>query len=161
MNRPISGTDVLKICNYQSNLLKYPELLKYNSIEDIMKHGACIILYEMEPNYGHWCCVFRTKNGYEFFDPYGYIPDTELEFIPRIFRIFNNEVYPHLLYLLYKSNLPIEYNHHRFQKKGRNIATCGRHVGMRLLLRKLPLEKYIKLFRGDADRMVFELTKDI
>jgi hypothetical protein len=162
-NIALSNEEILQICNNKANLLTYPELHKYNDINQCLgKYGAVIILYETRKDYGHWVCVFKSaKNKLEFFDPYGLFPDEELKFIPEHFRKISNQQYPHLTYLLYKSNYLIEYNDHKLQKKLKNIATCGRHVGLRILLRKYNIDQYASLFKDkcfNADQIVTMLT---
>lgn len=155
MDKSLSGEEVLKICHGKANILKYSDLKKIRRIQDCFRFGACILLYEYKPNYGHWCCIFENQNGIEFFDPYGYIPDDELEFVPSFIKI------PYLTKLLYQSNRNIEYNADRLQEDKEGINTCGRHVGMRLLLRMVPIDDYVKIFGSPCDEIIYKLTSDI
>lgn len=167
-SKSLSGDDILKLIDYKANLMTYPELTKCDDINKCLgKHGALILLYETKKNYGHWVCLIRhNKKHIEFFDSYNFFPDDELNFIPEKFRKISNQSYPHLTYLLLKSNANIEYNHARLQKftidPDEHIATCGRHVATRINLRKIPLDEYIKIMKGnkecDPDTIVTFLT---
>jgi hypothetical protein len=165
--KAFSGADILKFLNYKCNLMTYPELTNCESIFDAMgEHKALVLLYLTKENFGHWVCVFEHDNGkIEFFDSYGTIIDDQLKQIKSNFRKVSNQDYPHLTYLLYNSNRPVEYNHTPLQKKytdkGRTVSTCGRHVCVRLIARKMPLTKYIKLIKKqhtDPDSVVTFLT---
>jgi hypothetical protein len=153
IEKPFSGEDILQIINHKANLIKYNELKNYKSIEQVLQpHGAAIILYEWKPNYGHWVCIFYSPvpNRIEFFDSYGYFFDDEKKFIPSDYW-----QQPYLTFLLYdaqKRGFEIEFNNYQFQKRQtRGENTCGRWVGMRLLLRYLTLEQFKKIFNYEND----------
>ncbi len=148
INKSFSARDILDMVDHKANLITYPQLLKYETIDEAMgKYGALVLLYETREYYGHWCTIFKlNKNTLEFFDPYGIIIDDELKFINKKFRQESNQDFPYLTKLLYNSKYKITYNHHQFQKYGHNINTCGRWVSLRLIFRKLSLKQFIKLF---------------
>jgi hypothetical protein len=162
--KSFSGNEVLELCDDKAVIITYPELADYDSIDDVMKpYGAVILLYETAKNYGHWCCLIKTKkNRIEFFDPYGLSVDKELKFIPQHFRKSNDEEYPHLSYLLYKSKYEVEYNHTKLQKFMKDVNTCGRWVAMRIIMRYLPLPKFVDLFKNNkcfnSDSLVTLMT---
>lgn len=168
--KSLSGEEVLKIVGNKANMLTYPELTKYENIDECLgQHGALVLLYETRENYGHWCCLIHHKdrNLYEFFDSYGIFPDDEFKWIPQHFRIKSNQVYPHLTWLLYNSKAKVEYNHHKLQmKSGKNvIATCGRHVACRINYRNVKLDDYAKILTKNKghppDEIVTLLTSKI
>lgn len=145
----LSNIEVMKLVNNKSNIIKYSYLLNINNIDEILEpYGACIILFLTGENYGHWTCIFKINNNtLEFFDPYGIYPDHELNFkMDKYFRKINNQDYPHLTFLLLDSGYNISFNEIQFQDKKKNIATCGRHVSLRLILRDLSLYEYYKMF---------------
>lgn len=97
---------------------------------------------------GHWTCLFinRTTGLIEFFDPYGYYPDEERHFIPG--NIWEK---PYLTKLLYRSSLDknakIEFNEYDYQgREDFNVSTCGRYVGIRVLLKNLTNKQFHNLF---------------
>ena len=101
---PFSGGNILDIVDGESKIVRYPDLHKYNKIEEVLKPYNCFfLLYETKPKYGHWVCVILHPNNIlEFFDPYGYFIDDELNFIDNNFRKKTFQEYPFLsrLFLL-------------------------------------------------------------
>lgn len=159
--------DILKKNNVQASIITYTQLAKMDTLKDILgPHQATVICYLTKKNYGHWCCLFQNQEGVQFFDPYGLKPDEELDWdINEYFRKEAGEDYPHLTYLLYKSNLPIHYNQYDFQKQKKGVATCGRHTIVRLVFRVLSAEQYDELiselcksYKLDPDQLVTLLT---
>ena len=158
----LSNGDIYKLLDGKCNILTYPELTKYDDIDSAMgKYKALVLLYLSKQNYGHWICVFqRNNNTIEFFDPYGFFPDDELQFIPEHFREVSGQKYPHLTYLLAKCKYQkIEYNNTRLQKLENNVNTCGRWCVVRLMLRNISIEKFVKKFKIDGDSKVTKLTE--
>ena len=150
-SKSLSNEDLMKIVNHKANLLIYHQLKGYDNIDDVLgPHKACILLYETSYNYGHWCCIFkRDKDTIEFFDPYGYYPDSELKWIPKYLR--KNGRYPHLSWLIYHSPYKLIYNDHRLQRSKKDVSTCGRHVGVRLVNRDIPIDTYAKILLSDKE----------
>lgn len=163
----LSNQEVMKLIDGKANLIQYPQLAQINNIDEILEpYGACVILFLTKKNYGHWTCLFKVSpNTLEFFDPYGLMIDDELNFkMAEHFRRESNQDYPHLTWLLYNSPYKITYNEHKFQKKLKGVATCGRHTAMRLILRHLSLDQYKEFFDGsgmDPDKLVTILTSYI
>ena len=84
----LSNHELEKMMNNQIKVVIYPDLVNYNSIEELLEpFGAVIILYLMDTDTGHWVTLFRypNSNKIEFFDPYGRKPDYGLKLIPIIF----------------------------------------------------------------------------
>ncbi len=161
--KSLSGEEVLMICDNKAKMYTYPELVKFNNIDDLLKpYGAIIILYLTKENYGHFCCIFKqNKTTISFFDSYGYLPDDQLKFAPMHFRKSHDQYYPHLTYLMYNSNYKIDYNNHVLQSSKKDIATCGRWTGVRILLRNLTNDEFADLFLDEKikpDSLVTALT---
>ncbi|HLX52494.1 MAG TPA: hypothetical protein VKR58_01040 [Aquella sp.] len=160
----LSNSDVLKLVNGKANIILYPELVNYNSIDEILEpYGACFLLFEarLKPfPYGHWCCLFKLDNQtIEFFNPYGGYPDDSLEYIPMDIRKQSNQDYPYLSWLMINSPYDLTYNEHKFQKHGNNIKTCGRWCAVRLLCRNSNLEQFTKIFKNkNGDELVTLVT---
>lgn len=165
MNKSLNSTEVLKLINGKANYLNYRDFTKYNNIFDAMgKHKALILLYLSKYNYGHYVCIFQRNNKtIEFFDSLGFdMPDDEFNFISDEERYKNNELIPHVIKLLYKSGLKIENNIDQLQQF--NTQTCGRHVAVRLLLRNMKIDDYVKLMKSTnltPDELVYFLTNKI
>lgn len=143
-NIALSDKEVLKLIDGKANLVLYPNLYKYDTIDEILEpYGACILLFEAKPRYGHWCCIFKVNdNLLEFFNPYGGYPDDSLDYIPMRFRLISNQYYPHLSWMMLNSNYELSYNEHDFQKYGKNIKTCGRWCALRLNCRYMTLDEF-------------------
>lgn len=168
----LSNRDIMELVGNRSNLVLYPDIHKYETIDQLMgPYGSCILLYESKPSYGHWVVVFKLEDGgIEFFNSYGDglgngYPDDSLKFINPEFREESDQDHTYLLNLMMNSNYPLSYNQYKFQKKGSEIRTCGRHVACRLLYRHLSLDeyhkfimKYCKQFRLDPDGVVTMMT---
>lgn len=161
MDKSLSDNDIL---NFLPNckIIKYNELSNYDNINNLLNSSKfIIILYETKMNYGHWCCIFlNNKNNIEFFDSYGCIPDLQLKYIPTVFRKQNNELFPHLTWLLINCNNKIEYNNYKFQKNKKGINTCGRWCVVRCILSDLNIDEFYKLFKKykNKDKIITELT---
>lgn len=148
-NASLTNYNIFNLLDKKIRILTYPELARYTDINKILAPNDCfVLLYMTNYNYGHWCCVMKHDDRIEFFDPYGdALPDDEFKFVPYHFRKISKQIFPHLTYLLYKSNMPIEYNNYKYQKRGRDIKTCGRHCTFRLLNKDLKLDEYNELMK--------------
>lgn len=161
-NIGLSDSDLNKLVSGRAKIVIYGEVQKYKRIEDMLgRYGACFLLYEMKPNYGHWCLIFkRSDSVLEFFDPYGEYIDDELLYVPREFRNMSGQGFPHLSKLLYNYKGKIEYNEFPFQSEEKGIRTCGRWCVVRLWYRWLNLEQFKDLFlSSEGDKIVTYLTK--
>lgn len=165
----LSDKHLFDILNNRNKLVLYPDLIKYNSIDDVLgKYGMCTLLFEAKKNYGHWCCLWKlNKNIVSFFNSYGGYPDDSLEYIPEHFAEISNQNYPYLSILLDKSPYKLTYNEYDYQKKGSDIKTCGRHCAVRLICREMTDNEYynyVKLFckkyKINPDEFVTLLTMD-
>jgi hypothetical protein len=156
----LSDSDVLKLVEHKAKILIYSDLSKFKTLDEALgKHQAAFLLYESQPDYGHWTVLFRNDDYVEFFDPYGVFPDNELEWIPKHFREISGQMYPQLTALLYYSPYDLEYNEHKFQKHGEGINTCGRWSALRLAFRDVSLKQFAEMFKGKkSDDLVSILT---
>jgi hypothetical protein len=165
----LSDRQLMDLVSCRANLVLYPNLPNYESIDEALgPHQAMILLFEAKPSYGHWCCVFRRQNLIEFFNPYGGYPDDSLEHIPMHFREVSNQLVPYLSLLMMKSPYELSYNEHAFQEHKKDVKTCGRHCAVRLALRILPLDDYTRVINKlgaslgtDPDGVVTTLTADL
>jgi hypothetical protein len=125
-----------------NNVIKYSELKNYNNIEELLPTDKSyrIILIENEYNSGHWVLLMRYKykdtDYLEFFNSYGMMPTTSLDFINKIKQKLFGEDIKYLDKLLNKAkkNYKIIYSSKRYQKLHPEIATCGRHTLLRVLM---------------------------
>ena len=160
---PLSDGDINRILKPDTKIFTYPDLENMNSIDDAFdSEGRCMMLYPTTSEYnGHWVCMIKRPNEIEFFDPYGKVPDTELEWVSAEKRRAMNIEKPTLTRLFKESGYRITYNSHDFQKDNSDINTCGRHCIVRLLYKHLPLSAYIKMIKSSglsADEFVAGMT---
>lgn len=167
----LSNFDIKKILDGKVNVVVYPDIHNFKTIDQLMgPNGACALLYESKPKYGHWTAVLKIKNdGCEYFDPYGGdvdgLPDENLKFIPPSFGKKTNQDHTYLINLMVNSPYQLSYNQFKFQKHGPNIRTCGRHVVCRIKFKHLSLEEYYLFLKNmskelnlDFDEVVTLLT---
>lgn len=155
ISRPLTGEEVLRLVDGKAKVLSYKNIQSIRDINELFEpYNAVIFLYETKDNYGHWVALIRhppskkfPKGHIEHTDSYALMPDDELKFATAEFKKQNGMEYPKLLKLYYDSGLPVDYNNTRLQQKGGNIATCGRWVAMRILLRDLTLPEFIKFIK--------------
>ena len=151
---PLSDRDIYSKLQGRTNIIMYNQLNNVNDIEGILVDDSAVILYEKRPKNGHWVCIIRyLKKGVptiEFFDSYGIFPDDEKRYIDKDFLSSSRQTKNRLDELLLKASkrYRIEYNNYRLQKKSSDIATCGRHVVSRILLKNLNIDEYNKLMNS-------------
>lgn len=163
--------DDAEIKHYLPNekILKYSELAKYNSINQLLPNekDSCILLYEESPNVGHWVSVLKYpkgKNGtIEFFDPYGGKPDSQLNWLPKQQATQLGQGRKLLSPLFDNCSQKVIYNPVAYQKSGPEINNCGRHCVYRILCmhKGMDLDQYYKHIKNlenksglDADGVV-------
>ena len=166
MNQPISNIDILRKLKGKTNIVYYEDLHKYSEINQLFKNNSCVLLYKIQPTFGHWTALIKNNFGIEFFDPYGSLPDETKTVIDKYFLKQTNQYENYLCDLLYKESFttPIEFNHYKFQHKGKNINTCGKHVICRIIHKDLSLEQYnqfIKSMGINPDEYVTQLYDSI
>lgn len=158
-----SGRDILKACDWKTKIVKYSELKKYDSLDELLNPFGCVVLlYETRPNYGHWVCIIRHKDSsVEFYDSYGIFIDDQLDNIDVVMRKRLGVNYPYLSELLVNSGSKIVFNKYRLQKMKNDINSCGRHVAFRIIMRDLNINEYTKLLINshmDPDSTITYLT---
>lgn len=136
MNISLSDDDLKRI-NPQLHILVYSDLKNYNP-NQLLRMMPLAILYQQTDNTGHWVLLHQTKNGIEFFDPYGYKPDTEFEFL----HIKQPHYIAKLLYRLDLLGHKINYNQYQFQQSRSGVNTCGRHVLLRSKYPNRSIDEY-------------------
>lgn len=156
----LSDSDLRRISNGKANIVLYQNLIKFRSIDQVLgPYGACFLLFTAKPHYGHWCLLFkRKKNLIEFFNPYGGFPDDSLDYIPMDYRLKSNQLHTNLSFLLDKSPYELEYNEFPFQARKKDIKTCGRWCGFRLICRNLDIYQFKELIDDFSDQL--NLTPD-
>ena len=159
-NIDLSGADIERITDGKCKIIAYEELQKYNTLDELLNpYDAVIVLYQTKKNYGHWVSILKYDNYIEFFDPYGFGIDEELEIIDHLH--LRNQT-PHLTYLINESNYRVIFNDKKLQKFSEHINTCGRWCSLRVRFKDISLKKFINLMTKnkyyDGDFWVSALT---
>jgi len=160
MEKSFSDSEIER---YIPNIITYPELEHVNP-EKLLKHLPVAILYMNAPNHGHWTLLHRTPEGIEFFDSYGFKPDTEMT------SGLIGEEYkepPYLARLLYQlsGKYKINYSPYHFQAMKQGVNTCGRWIILRNNYSKIGIDDFkaaVDRVSGDTgispDELVVKLT---
>lgn len=168
----LSNHDIIRLLNGKVNIILYPDIHKYENIDQLLEpYDCCIILYQSNPRYryGHWCALIKKLDSIEFYNPYGGdktgLPDATLKMIDPEFRAKSHQLLPYLKRLMYKSPYELHYNEYKFQRKGFDIKTCGRHCVVRVLCKDINIYQYKNLldklcekYDTDYDGIVTMLT---
>lgn len=158
---PLSDADVKKLMGNHANIVTYSQIRNYSSIDQLLgPYGVVFILYEWRKGYGHWTVLTKHKNLLEFFNPYGGMPDDELDNVNPDLRKELGEDHPYLSDLLRKCKYDLSYNEFQFQRLDHGIKTCGKWCVIRAYLKDLDLYDFQKLFHDMyADDLVSILTR--
>lgn len=134
---PLSDGDIKRFLP-NVKIIKYNELDKYNSIQELLpnKYDYVVLLTELKHNVGHWLALLRDDKTIIFFDSYGYRPDKHLLWAPKQLRKSLGQDEPHLSYLLnhaLDSGFKVVFDGTAYQNRNdKSIMTCGRHVVNRI-----------------------------
>jgi hypothetical protein len=160
----LSGKDIIDICRGETHIVQYHELYKYDSIEQLLEeHGTVTLLYEITAGSGHWVCLYYDINNVlNFFDSYAIghgVPDSDLKYAEYNLK----EGRPYLTLLLEKYKKKLIVNDVKLQAFKKDINTCGRWCGVRLLTRKKYTMKEFQnmfgsTFKNNGDFYVSALT---
>lgn len=139
--KPLTDSDIERHTGL-TEIVKYSELDKYKSIEDLLPtdKSAVIILIEDRLNSGHWVAVMRYGKTIEYFNSYGAKYDTDWKFINRMVRMIlqqNTNEMTRLMDTAKKDGWTTIWNKHRFQKISNQIQTCGRWCVLRIEMMKM------------------------
>lgn len=136
--------------NQNSKVIIYTELNDISNINELFKDtDSLIILYLLESQFsGHYTTLFKNKDSknndiFNFFDPYGFSVDKQLDFLTQEQRKELDEK-KNVLYKLLEP-YDVIFNNIRFQ--GRGTQTCGQHVTYRLHNKGLSAQQYYDKFK--------------
>ena len=136
MDYMVSANDIKRILGEKIKIIRFPDLVNYNSMQEVLPFpNDCAIIFfldEVTPtnNIGHWACIMRNDNRYEFFDSYGLSPKEDLDHIDKEKRIKFGEQHNYLKEL---GGGALRHNPVDYQSWDPKVATCGRYAIIRLL----------------------------
>lgn len=134
ISKPMDDAELKASLPAGVKVVRYTNLNKYKNIYQLLPRDrdAAVILYEQQPQNGHWCAIGRNEHGLFFFDPYGDKPDKQLEYSKfsrhRVLGAGDTSISD--LIATYKDQNNIHYNPYDYQKESASINTCGRHCVM-------------------------------
>lgn len=182
MNKALNGDELKKMIPWDINIILYPDIEKYDTIDDMLEpNNCCILLFETDRgenmSTGHWTCLLKTvddenNESVNFFDSYGFKPDDQKKKINKYFMEMINMRDNFLSELLYRAanemDNVVEYNEKQLQKMARNIHTCGRWISLRLLLKDISMNDFQKFmeylkqnYNNNLDKLVVNLTQPV
>lgn len=164
MDYSLSDSDILNCLSGKTKVILYSDLKNVSDIDDLLKpYDSFVVLHEQYPRIGHWACLTlnRRNNELEYFNSYGDYPDDFLDLVDDGLKKKLNEDYPYLTMLMINSKYNLAYNQYKLQKLSNDIATCGRYVVVRILLKDIPLDEFVKIFKNKKytpDEVAYKLT---
>jgi len=128
------GDDDIKTYFPNAKIILYNKLNDMEHIDELLPNNKsyAFILIEDSPKKGHWVCIDKLNNKINFFDSYGGAPDSQLKWTPMEEREELGQADKTLTQLLKNSGYKVNYNPVKYQEKGSDIQTCGRHCCMRI-----------------------------
>lgn len=149
--KPMGDNDI-KTYFPNAQIILYNKLNDMDHIDELLPRDKsyAFILIEDSPNKGHWVCIDKLKNQINFFDSYGGAPDSQLKWTPMEERQELGQAEKKLTQLLKGSGYKVNYNPVKYQEKGSDIQTCGRHCCMRIkqMLEGKDLDDYLKFMNN-------------
>jgi len=150
VERSISSDKLADYCG--CSFVCYNEL-KDKNIDTVRL--PCIVLYLNTKSYGHYTCLFKNREGINFFDSYGYSPDKEFEFADKK---LNYKGKPYMCRLLRDFRGTVIYNEVPLQSSDKKVATCGRWCAVRIRYKELTQDEFVKFVKSLSNRL--NLTPD-
>lgn len=144
---PLSNIEVIDKLKKYGHEVKYVPYNEIKYIEDINEILPCLILYQLNYPVGHWVVLFRNRDGINYFDSTGHVPDELLKtsFHHMGGRKALNADYTYLLDLLAKTGKKIIYNEQPLQYPS-TTNTCGYWSFVRLLTQDISNDIFNKVW---------------
>jgi len=136
MSYMVSAEDIKRMLGNRIKIIRFPDLSGYNNMNEVLPYvGECAVIFfldEVTPtsNIGHWTCIMRNPNFYEFFDSYGLSSKEDLEHIDKEKRKRFGEQHDYLKEL---GGAALHHNPVDYQSWDPKISTCGRFTIIRLI----------------------------
>lgn len=150
----LSGTQLRDLTNNTTNIMRYEDLMKYDNIDKVLEpYDAVILLYQtVDRDFGHYAALFKDpfrKNVLIFYDSLGLGLDEELKFSKYNQKNMDGKIVKHLTDLIHNSNYRVDNNKVRLQENIKDVSTCGRYAGLRVLLRHLSNRQFNSLLKNN------------
>lgn len=134
----------------------------------LQTNGPAIFLWRRTPSYGHWCAAWRRRpDVLSVFDSYGArVPDSWERGPMEQAEELGQERARILDAVAGGRWRALEWHDYPMQKKGREIATCGRWAALRLALSELTPREFAcavyavcRAIGAEPDDLVVRLTR--
>ena len=140
MDDPIDDTEMKEYIGQDAKIMKYSDLKGVKRIDDLMPNATdfIVLLYQTEPNEGHWVSVLKYPDRFgtsvlEYFDPYAKSFDEPLSWNTPQRNKQLGIALPYLSILMESSGHKLLENRVKYQQESSKIETCGRHNIYRIL----------------------------
>lgn len=132
MNDALSNFQIETLLGAGSLPIVYKDLRKYATIEELLPtdNSFKIILLNDSQNSGHWVCLTRNGDKYNYFNSYGESYNQDLYIIPSTIRKILGSYDNYLNDLLKEKK--VVYNKVKFQHD--KSAVCGRYVVLFIIM---------------------------
>jgi len=169
---PLSDGDIQRLLPVDTNIFTYPHLENVSHIDEVFDpHGRAIMLFLTENDKtGHWIALIRRGNTIEIFDPYGNAPSQwkkKLGGSMEDNRRWRQDR-PLLEKKIKEAGYNMIWNKEQHQPVSRDINTCGRWAGMRLLFADYTLPEFNNIIEKihretgiDGDTLATALTSGV
>lgn len=132
--KPLSDVDISE--SAECKVIPYSELQNYRTLDELLgPEGACVLLFRVSEEFGHWCCLFKhtetiarpgIEPTVEFFDSLGMYPDSELKRTPTHLKAQLGQDISLLTNLINDSPYRCIFNSYKLQTSRNDINTCVR-----------------------------------
>ena len=112
----LTGRDMMFL-NPDAKLLTYTQLYDYDNVDELFSDcDKIIILYlTTSSRSGHWVCLFKNREGINYFDSYGVPIDFQFELLSKSQRKKLHEEQDYLKKLLFNEKVKVrKYKHSYF-----------------------------------------------
>lgn len=151
INKSLSATEVLNLLDNKAQFVQYSDIHKIPTIDVLLgPHRKCVLLYQTSKNYGHYVAVWQHNNIIFFFDSYGGIVDSQLNFVPHDMKDELNSSHNYLIRLMYNSGMKVQFNQYQLQSREPDVASCGRWTVNRLRFPEISIDEYHNIFKQSS-----------
>lgn len=127
----VSNIDITNKIKHKVKIIQYKDLFKYKTLSKLLPNKVSILVILINTSVnggGHWTVLIRNDKQLIYFDSYGKGVDQELRYVDDEDKQLLHENKPYLSELIKKSKFSLEQNNIAFQKKQKNVDTCGKFV---------------------------------
>jgi len=140
--KPLNADEIVR--KIGCKFILYENMHKIRHINELLPQ--CLILYQLA-DVGHFCCVFKNKEGINFFDSLGIKMDNELYLANGKYK---NHDFTYLTKLLYEANTKVIFNEYQLQNI--KTSTCGHWCAIRMKYYDLFNDEFYKIFKNKKNR---------